>query len=764
MKAQIKSMFLIVLFLLSLVILIYAVSTTLITPSANTVASTDGSLDLRGKCEVFTPFDGYTSWNITNATLWTNIGGTWQRNKTIQVSSLTAGGNITANTTWYFNWTNVINRTAEGSFIWNIECNEMNWSNGSIINKASAGNQTNRVEYSKPTISITGGPEDDSYDLDGTGFNFTADANAVGNQWSLTRLDLWVNVTGTSYSWRVNETNFVPQYLGNASQLTSNFSNLTVNQDGAIITWGFAATQQNLNWSDSLYPNVTKQVFTANRTIRVEFPPNITIRRPSDGNWSQNRQTRINFSVQSSYTSGTTFACLLFANDTGSWQNNGGTFFVVNGTYEILPTFEERADLRYGIKCAENANQNIYNWSINLTLRTDFTNPTVTVATPNNTITKSNVTIRFTPSDNMNLSGVTIFTNFNAGNFFVNYSNASPISGEAMSVVFEGINEGEYNFSIELNDSSGRKVRTGNYTAIVDTVKSNIFSIKNVTYDRYCDRLNITWSTNETTNFTIYYGTTPNVTTTYINNSAQVNQSYIINFGLDSEVTYYFNITSCDRANNCNNSEQFSIDMPARICTGWNYYGIYDSIINLSTIQNQSGADYVYFWNQTKQNWVSMVAGLSSSSANQIGKRRDAHVVLLYENTNSTWRRNVSNAGYYQYNITSGDNFVNLPIDFTVGNFTESLLNNSREFPSTIGNETNGGIINNGTIYGPWNITYMAFYNNSNNRWISHVWNFTYTNMTQVKPFGIETAWFYSDYNLTWNGTGIVGNWTRYIR
>ncbi len=174
------------------------------------------------------------------------------------------------------------------------------------------------------------------------------------------------------------------------------------------------------------------------------------------------------------------------------------------------------------------------------------------------------------------------------------------------------------------------------------------------------------------------------------------------------------------------------------------------------TLQNQSGADLVYIWNSTPQEWFFKTAGLSSNDAVVVGKTTNFHVVHLFENTNSTWYRNTTNNGIYDYNVTSVNNFISIPIDYTFGNLTESFMNRSKNFPSLI------------STFGPFNLSFFAGYNNSIQDYVSHVFNSTWANDTLLEPCPnrvnivtcMETAWVASDFNVTWNGTAIKGNWT----
>ena len=70
----------------------------------------------------------------------------------------------------------------------------------------------------------------------------------------------------------------------------------------------------------------------------------------------------------------------------------------------------------------------------------------------------------------------------------------------------------------------------------------------------------------------------------------------------------------------------------------------------------------------------------------------------------------------------------------------------------------------NNPLYGPFNITFFAAYNNSAQRWVNHVFNTTWNNNTRLDPTKLEAFWVYSDYNVTWNGTAVDVNWTAYYR
>ncbi len=65
-----------------------------------------------------------------------------------------------------------------------------------------------------------------------------------------------------------------------------------------------------------------------------------------------------------------------------------------------------------------------------------------------------------------------------------------------------------------------------------------------------------------------------------------------------------------------------------------------------------------------------------------------------------------------------------------------------------------------------FNISDFAAYNNSALDWGPSYaydvnYNWSWNNNTPLnKSTGLEIVWFYSSYNITWNGTDIEGNWT----
>ena len=756
-NAQVKSISWLLFMFIMTTILIYAVSTNLITPSDNSIDN-DGSLDLRGSCEPTSEnsYDGTTTWNITNATLYTNIGGDWKANQTLHG---TDGSDSNINSTLLFNFSTDLIGIPENEYQWNIQCNENNISDNTVINKAFAGNKTIRVRYARPIITSVS-PADQSYDLDGQDINITCSASASSN-WNITRVDL-LSSTGTGYS--INQS-FTPTPLTGATVVANfthaRFPNASL-PDGTDLIFSCSATQQT---NDGAFV-ISSEKSSTNRTINVEYPPEVTLNSPPDANWSKSKRFNINFTTVSAFGTGVSpFTCQVFTNESGNWVAETGGITANNNTGKVQQVvLLEKSQIAYGVKCHDGNDGNVFNFSVNRTIKIDATNPTISVSTENTT-QDDTVTITFTPTD-ANLNNVDIYTNY-TGTWKSNYTNTSAFSGVAITATTVTIADGFYVYSVRVNDSAGRFVETDNFSITVDTLSAGVSGIRNSSEDGSCSSRFITWNTTEATNFTFYYDTDTEVTdgTILTNSTKATSHKVALEFGTNDEIDHFFNITVEDEAGNSGTSNQTTFLTPLRVCSGWSQYAVYDTSISLSDLENQTGAELIYFWNQTDQTWIFKTRGLSSNGDTVMGFNTDYHVVHVFEDVNSTWFRETNNQGLYNYNVTSINNFISIPTNYHFGNLSETFLNVSNDFPAILGSDTSS--VPNGTTF-LFNVTSFAGYNNTVQDYVNHIYNFTWENSTVLQPCTnrlepatcMETFWVGSAFNVTWNGTGISGNWS----
>ena len=796
-KAQLKSISLIALFLIVLSLLIYAVSTSLLSPVTG-FTDDDSFLDLRVSC-VPTIQDGTTSYNVTNATLYitsTNGSGNgWFRNVTLPATIGGAGNGGIGNQTYLFNFTKFINFTAEGTYKWSVECNEQNGT-GTEINKAFGANNTLTVTYATASV-VNVNPSDNFIDLDSMLVNFTADATP-STKWNITRIELWTNQT-TAGTWHANQSDLRVSAL--SEPMFANFSINNISNslpDGAYFVWSIAVTQKfNVSHNETVLgrQEINKTSFTANRTFKVERPPTISLYSPADGAWEKGASSTINFTPSSVFTSATAFTCNFFTNETGTWNIKESGLSTTNKTNRTLAyQFQNGlSDIRWGVFCSENVDSRVGNTSVNSTVRVDRTSPVPKIrlfnstSAVNNSFFKTNrLIINYTLNDSYpNTCDLYV-------NYTLNFSNA--IGAVANNFSFTA-SDSTYILSIGCNDTAGNYVNEStDYWVTLDTVAPTFNRLINSSISGSSHQRLFRINVSEEVNLTLYYSTTADLTSSASNSTYQALHNLTISNFVQNTI-YYWNLSVCDRATNCADTAQLRFTFPYKLLTGWSYYGVYDARINLSKILNETEAEFVYYWNHTAQKWVSAAAGGTSNMGFEMGtavNERSAggrHTIAIFESTNSTWDlRNTSSPASYKYNLTTGDNFVKIfnGTIYSFGNFSRTFLNTSYsdgttgvasyefgiDLSTTPGNlskadDTTGEANRIGNYRYNMSDFFFSIYNNTAVTWEPYYsYNSTINNGTLLTPLAIgdygnlEVMWVFSRYNFTKNETNIIGNWS----
>jgi len=111
--------------------------------------------------------------------------------------------------------------------------------------------------------------------------------------------------------------------------------------------------------------------------------------------------------------------------------------------------------------------------------------------------------------------------------------------------------EGYYNITVNATDLYGNYNTTTAINVQVDGTPPNISSISAGSLTS--SGATITWTTDEDANSTVDYGTTTALGSTSTSSSYTTSHSRELS-GLSSSTTYYYNVTSCDQAGNCQTS------------------------------------------------------------------------------------------------------------------------------------------------------------------------------------------------------------------
>jgi hypothetical protein len=113
--------------------------------------------------------------------------------------------------------------------------------------------------------------------------------------------------------------------------------------------------------------------------------------------------------------------------------------------------------------------------------------------------------------------------------------------------------EGEYYWYVQTIDTGLAKSAWSERQSLIVDYSSPVIS--GVSSSVTTTTATITWTTDEISNSTVYYGTT--ISTTSFSGDASLTQAHSITLNsLSASTLYYYNVSSCDASGNCNTSQQ----------------------------------------------------------------------------------------------------------------------------------------------------------------------------------------------------------------
>jgi len=178
----------------------------------------------------------------------------------------------------------------------------------------------------------------------------------------------------------------------------------------------------------------------------------------------------------------------------------------------------------------------------------------------------------------------------------------------------------------------------------------------------------------------------------------------------------------------------------------------------MGVIYNESGADFVYWFNESAQTWVSHTGGVGANADTVLF---GGSAVWLFKNTNGSWFRDVSIVtNSFLMNISAGGNFLSAQFDYNFTNLSNSFTNRTTSVQSTaytVGGFFNGSGQGNRTL-SISEVEFYSYYNNSDQRYISYFRNDTFNNGTFIKRG--DVVFIGTPLNITWDGLDVRGNWS----
>jgi len=396
---------------------------------------------------------------------------------------------------------------ADGSHNWNVNCTD------SAGNVGTSSSRTINVDTALPVVTLNS-PANNANTSDSTpDFNFTyIDAQAASASCTL----------------------FV-------DSVAKGTNSATLNSTATVITSNATLTDGARSW----YVNCTDYAGNVGqstaRTINIDTVlPVVALNSPANNTNTSDNTPDINFTVTNAVP---VLSCTLFVDGTAKGTNSS----VLNSTATVMTANASLSDgaRSWYVNCTDSSSNT--GQSATRTINVDTVAPAVTLNSPVNNYNSSDNTpnVNFTYTDaQAATASCTLFVNNTARgtNSSTRNSTATVITANAT------LSDNTYSWRVNCTDSAGNVGAASTRNITIDTVKP---VITDITTERSAHSSNILWTTDETANSTVNYGTTTDLGTTLDSAAFSTSHAVMLN-GLSPEVTYYYNITCCDYSSNCN--------------------------------------------------------------------------------------------------------------------------------------------------------------------------------------------------------------------
>jgi len=191
---------------------------------------------------------------------------------------------------------------------------------------------------------------------------------------------------------------------------------------------------------------------------------------------------------------------------------------------------------------------------------TIIANQTVWLNLPAADYLSSNAMVIFNCSANGSntQANITLFGNWNNGW----HADETTLLNDSTSATFvKTVLDGSYSWNCLAYDAAGNSISAAaNKTFTIDTSKPTLTNVAASSIEK--NSAVISWSTNEKSNSTVQYGTSPALGTVKSITDSSVSHSITL-VSLNTSTLYYYAVKSCDSLGNCNGSETFTFTTKA---------------------------------------------------------------------------------------------------------------------------------------------------------------------------------------------------------
>ena len=298
-----------------------------------------------------------------------------------------------------------------------------------------------------------------------------------------------------------------------------------------------------------------------NRSVNVSFavdftPPAVTLNSLNNGqNFTilSSNQT-FNATIRDSVTGLYTLHDVLFSFDNATGVGFNISAFNSSGYWIVSYNVSTLGNGNHTVTVLANDSAGNSNFTQSFVFTVDLETPVVVLNSPTNRTNSSVATVMFNCNsiDNTSLSSVALYGNWSSG-WHANVTNTT-VDGKSNVTLFTlTLLDGTYVWNCLATDGSGNSgFGAGNYTITVDTIYPLLTSISSGSPTS--SAATITWTTSEAANASVDYGTTLALGTRGSVLSKATSQSVSLS-SLSASTTYYYNVTSCDYAGNCNRTD-----------------------------------------------------------------------------------------------------------------------------------------------------------------------------------------------------------------
>ena len=494
-----------------------------------------------------------------------------------------------------------------------------------IVYPACVSNATSVGSVTKADALWTSTDRDEILDLLAPGGNSGTDSCPSSTHICAAQMDgTYTGLGGTSMA--------TPHVAG-AAALMQQFNNL---QNGTNLTHaGIKSILINTGDNTTGWPRI--DIYEAILSLD-SVAPTVTLQSPSNNTYSSN------VNITFVYNTSENGLCSLYLNTSGTFGINQTNDTVVGGTNNFSVGFSDGTSWIWNVVCNDTAN-NTANATSNFTLTIDTTYPTIDFSA----LTESNFSNKSQNYIEVNVS----WTETNFQNITWDINGTEYVNTTATYWYNEtGIGDGNYTFNVTICDKAGNCNNTATRLIILDNSSPQInFSTGSEVNNSNISRLwiysditltelylkNVTWNINGTE--TVYNSSTLNHNQTSLGNG-----------------TYYYNVTVCDYAGNCNTTETREILINTSL----------PPVVNNVTNSSISSSGATIAWSTLDYGNLTVYYGSANNSYFNLNQTSDNQV-----KSSSISLSSLSASTTYYYKVSSSNSY-GISTNSSVYNFTTS--------------------------------------------------------------------------------------------